>query len=81
MKRNVLSIIAYQRRKAEQLAGFRGCGWKALREGVTEASRAVNCLIPLHLASEEEIVEVAAELERCRQLALAMLRKGRRHGR
>lgn len=81
MKRNVLDFRAYQRRKSDRREGFRACGWRALREAVTDVSRSVNRLVPLHLAREEEIAEVAEELERCRLLALAMLKKGRRHGR
>lgn len=80
MKRTVVDLLAYRRQRVDQMAGFRLCGWKPLREAVTDASRAVNCLVPLHLASEEEIFEVIERLEHCRQLALSMLQKGRRHG-
>jgi len=81
MKRNVLDFVAHQRRHAERREGFRACGWMALRDAVTEASRAVNHLTPLHLVSEDEIAGVADHLDHCRQLALAMLKKGRQRGR
>ena len=80
MKPNVFDLRAYKRRKTERNLGFRACGWKDLREAVTETSRAVNCLVPLHLATESEIVEVAEQLANCQRLALAMLAKERQRG-
>lgn len=80
MKRAVVDLLAYRRRRLDQKAGFRLYGWKPLRDAVTDASRAVNCLVPLHLVNEEEIVAVVDQLEHCRQLALSMLQRGRQHG-
>jgi hypothetical protein len=80
MTRPVTDLRAYRQRLVDKRAGFRGCGWKPLREAVTDVSRAVNCLVPLHLAREEDIAAVAAQLEHCRQLALAMMQRGRGHG-
>ena len=80
MMRPITDLPTYRRHLVDKRAGFRLCGWKPLREAVTDVSRAVNCLVPLHLAREEDITAVAEQLEHCRQLALAMKQRGRRHG-
>lgn len=80
MKQNVVDFRAYRRRKVEHDLGYRACGWRDLRAAVTDASRAVNHLVPLHLVTESEIIEVADRLARCQHLALAMVEKGRQHG-
>lgn len=80
MMGTITDLRDFRRRRVDQRAGFRLCGWKPLRDAVTEASRAVNGLVPLHLAREEEILQVVEIIDECRELAAGMLSKGRRHG-
>jgi hypothetical protein len=80
-KANVTDLRAYVTRRAEQWGAFRARGWQPLRQAVTDASRALNHILPLHMASEEEVARVAEQLRQCHELAIAMLQEGKRNGR